>query len=68
MTIFEKKQSFNEVAVVLIDYEMKVIELIDWTIDAPVENNPCILICGRIGYARKANNQFRGDVEKSTIT
>lgn len=48
MTIFEKEQSSNEKAVVLVDYEMKVTELVGWTIDAPVENNLSIVPVARV--------------------
>lgn len=34
----EKEQSSNESVTVLVDYEMKVIGLVDWVIDAPVGN------------------------------
>ena len=59
---------FQREAVVLVGYEMKAIDLVDWTIDAPVGNNLCILFCGRNGYAENANNQFCGEAEKSAIT
>lgn len=52
----------------LVDYEMKMTGLMDWAIDAPVENNLSIAFCGRKVYAKKTNNQFRGDAEKSAIT
>ena len=64
----KKRQSLNVSVVVLVGYEMKAIVLVDWVIDAPVGNNLCILFCGRNGYAKNANNQFCGDVEKSAIT
>ena len=48
MTIFKKEQSSNEKAVVLVDYEMKVTELVGWVIDAPVENNLSIVPVARV--------------------
>ena len=47
-TIFKKEQSSNEKAVVLVDYEMKVTELVGWVIDAPVENNLSIVPVARV--------------------
>lgn len=32
----------------LVDYEMKVTELVGWTIDAPVENNLSIVPVARV--------------------
>ena len=58
VTMFKKKQSFNEAAVVLIDYEMKVIELMDWAIDAPVENNLSIVPVARVLPLRKPITNF----------
>lgn len=52
----------------LVDYEMKVTGLMGWVIDAPVENNLSIVFCGKSANAKDANNQFRGDAEKSAIT
>ena len=56
MTIFKKEQSSNEKAVVLVDYEMKVTELVGWVIDAPVENNPERSPCGK-GAKRQGSQQ-----------
>ena len=52
----------------LISYEVKVTELLASIIDAPVENNPNILLSGMGGYVRNADKLVRGEVKKLAIT
>ena len=56
--MFEEEQSSNEKAVVLVDYEMKVTELMGWVIDAPVENNLGIVPVARVLPPRKPITNF----------